>query len=389
MSSSIISQLGGNPKLDNAHALSVDNSRYARQDWSIPAKSRINISDVPDILIAIFGRFRTDSFVTNNAQCINSITVHDPPIQVSQLASATDQSPDNDQDDDRGDSSDHETTKTHARVISPISDNKSKGQPRLYYSSVVEAPFEVFGLKLARNSTDTSSASPGQPFVANTEQSLYSHLPISDNPVACLSFFSAADAKQGGDNGDGANQESAVPTAASKSASQHEHTLARLAKLLPHPAGLHKVKKTVPPRRHHITPSSQQFHASIKLPPDTGFRSISPEEWDPQNLYSYITVAVSAAAGGPTKIFQATGADGKAWYWIVAKLADSNIVVGVSTYAVFSFPTDCDEDQVKEYDLSKQKVEQDEHQHTNQDLATHQHDNVNTLQRINKDYNKL
>ncbi|KAK9333223.1 hypothetical protein V1520DRAFT_184060 [Lipomyces starkeyi] len=263
--------------------------RYA-SDWHIPEASRVPFSEIPEILISLFGTFRRD--------CVSN-TVPD-------AASHTEADNEAKYDDD---------------VSQPISANDhAVGEARLFYSSRVDAPFEVFAVKwsgeeirwdgtIDNDDHDRESDGEGDPMSRNTSGS------------------------SGSTGSDDSEHE--------RKAHSDDHTqrkrVSPITKIAKHLPGQHAHKHNGPltPRHKQHNPSAKTFRSLIKLPPDSPLRSIAPEEWDPKGAYGNILVSVSAATGSPVKIYQAGGGQGRIWYWIVGRLVGHDVLVGVSTFAVF------------------------------------------------------
>ncbi|KAK9388044.1 hypothetical protein V1515DRAFT_615133 [Lipomyces mesembrius] len=285
---------------DHAAAL-----RHA-SDWHIPEASRVPFSDIPQILISLFGTFRRD--------CVSN-TVPD-------AASHTEADNEAKYDDD---------------VSQPISANDhGVGEARLFYSSRGDAPFEVFAVKWS-----------GEEILPDGNIHTHDHdreLGGEGNPMS--RHTSGSSGSTGSDESEHdrpmSRSTSLDSVGSEKCTSSDDHSLRK--RVLPitkivtkHLAGDHAHKHNGPltPRHKQHNPSANTFRSLIKLPPQSPLRSISPDEWDPKGAYGNILVSVSAATGSPVKIYQAGGGQGRVWYWIVGRLVGHDVLVGVSTFAVF------------------------------------------------------
>ncbi|KAK9356076.1 hypothetical protein V1523DRAFT_403014 [Lipomyces doorenjongii] len=277
---------------DHAAAL-----RYA-SDWHIPEASRVPFSEIPEILISLFGTFRRD--------CVSNA--------VPYAASHTEADNEAKYDDD---------------VRQPISANDhAVGEARLFYSSRVDAPFEVFAVKWSGEEIlpdgtihDRELDGEGNQMSRHTSGSSGSTGSDEYEHDRAMSRSTSLDS-----------------IGSEKGTSNDDHSLRKITKIVTkHFAGDHAHKHHGPltPRHKQHNPSANTFRSLIKLPPQSPLRSISPDEWDPKGAYGNILVSVSAATGSPVKIYQAGGGQGRVWYWIVGRLVGHDVLVGVSTFAVF------------------------------------------------------
>ncbi|KAK9326444.1 hypothetical protein V1517DRAFT_311804 [Lipomyces orientalis] len=269
-------------------------------DWHIPESSRVPFREIPAILISIFGRYRRDSI---------SDIVPDPV------------SPSGDDD---------EVMKydDNPRQLMPIpGDGHAVGEPRLFYSSRANAPFEVFAVKWSGE-----EIRPG----GRVETRDPSYEPDGeDQPLSRDASTSSASTVSDDFEHDYSLSGSTTPEPFAPERKKVSPISKIVSKHFPGHHG-HKHRGSFRPTHHtQHTPSAATFRSLIKLQSNAPLRSISPDEWDPQGAYGNIIVSVSAAAGNPAKIYEAAGATGKIWYWIAARLAGHDVLVGVSTFTVY------------------------------------------------------
>ncbi|KAK9248604.1 hypothetical protein V1506DRAFT_551323 [Lipomyces tetrasporus] len=308
MTSSTSDSSGATPQSSLLPAQATDASFIAdhaatlrhASDWHIPESSRVPFSEIPAILISIFGRYRRDSI---------SDTLPDPvsPSGNDDEITKYDDSP---------------------RQLMPIPvDGHAVGEPRLFFSSRVEAPFEVFAVKWSGEEIG---------LVVRAETGDASHESDGEGqPLARDTSASSASTVSDDFEHDNSLSRSTTP----EPFAPERKKVSPISKIVSkHFPGHHGQKHSgsFPPTHHkQHTPSAATFRSLIKLPSDSPLRSISPDEWDPQGAYGNIIVSLSAATGNPAKIYEAAGTHGKIWYWIAARLAGHDVLVGVSTFAVF------------------------------------------------------
>ncbi|KAK9469595.1 hypothetical protein V1512DRAFT_256621 [Lipomyces arxii] len=259
----------------------TDDSESVFSLWSVPVDRRVPIKAIPEILVSMYGLIKRDSVITDGGYV---------------------------------------------------------GEARLHYSSKVDAPFELFAVQWNGENFQPEELTPGNahphhlsPKIPATEPAEAQELALSDTLHSSSSDSPpdspAASANPGKvQDDDSKTKHRSRAKSITHAVTKHLH--ARHFEVSPPPSG--KLAVT----QHN--PSAYTFTKLIKLPPDTSLRSISPGEWDPNQEYSHIIINISAATGSPAKIYQASTLDGTMLYWIVGRVAGTDVLVGVSTYARFS-----------------------------------------------------
>ncbi|KAK9382298.1 uncharacterized protein V2V93DRAFT_366949 [Kockiozyma suomiensis] len=257
-------------------------------DWTVPEQNRVAVEEIPDILLALFGRLRIDS-VTNFRSLLQgyegSTSIENQKIALEGI--------------------------------------KACGKPKQFFSSKVDAPFELFGVRW--DGVEQS--------VGGDEASCESDTPSSPGE------FASANSAGGETNSSPTVSAETEPDEQSK----HPKSFPFVHEIAKH---LHTHKgstDSVNPRQHNMhAPTSGTFAKLIHMPSNTPVRTIAVEEFDPEGAYRHILVDITAATGCPAKVYQAVGGGGQVWYWIVGKVIGKDVVVGVSTFAVYTLP-DLDE----------------------------------------------
>ncbi|KAK9361427.1 hypothetical protein V1504DRAFT_432768 [Lipomyces starkeyi] len=219
-------------------------------DWHIPEASRVPFSEIPEILISLFGTFR--------------------PVR-------------------------------YRRMIMP---SARRG------CFTRHAPFEVFAVKWSGEEIrpdgtidihdhDRESNGEGDPVSRNTS----------------------------GSSGSTGSDDSEHDRPGSDDHTQRKRVAPITKTVTKHLPAQHAHKHNGPltPRHKQHNPSANTFRSLIKIA--TRFAAA---------LHCAGGMgSEGAATGSPVKIYQAGGGQGRIWYWIVGRLVGHDVLVGVSTFAVF------------------------------------------------------
>ncbi|KAK9448885.1 uncharacterized protein V1518DRAFT_360357, partial [Limtongia smithiae] len=266
-------------------------------EWHVPERSRVKFNEIPDILLSFFGRYRADSILSAAPGIVaDTDAAHPATSEQGAVAGSTTSSA----------SPNH---KPFTQLSAGI------GEPKLFYSSSIDAPFEIFAVRWNGEAVGPSgfAKSPSIPAQETSSHPSALELPTSAKGSAA----------------------SSSPTHAPISPvhrNRRESFTHIVTKHLPMPHHHPKERPEAP--FHDAKVTAKVLSALITLPHNTLLRNITPEEWDPSGAYKHILVAVAAAAGGTARIYQGNGEDGCVWYWIVAKCVGKDVVAGVSTFSI-------------------------------------------------------
>ncbi|KAK9463416.1 uncharacterized protein V1516DRAFT_616807, partial [Lipomyces oligophaga] len=253
--------------------------------WRLPTNKRVNVSEVPSILISLFGRLRSDSHS-------NLTKTHTGGFEASGGI--------------------HEM---HSHRISQVfADDTGVGKPIMIYSSKIDAPFELFAVKWDGKE------------ITGLNEPQHEHENWQYSPATQESPAMSAT---------GTTEDAANKQANSQNRSRSKSITHRITKHLHRSSHSPALKLSIDHQTQY-TPSSATFRIILDLPKDMSVRSIPYQEWDPEGLYSHILVDISAATGSPIRIYEGISGDSRVWYWVVGRVIGKDVLVGACTFAIHS-----------------------------------------------------